>query len=178
MFYTYVHYRVDSNTIFYVGKGKGDRASSASGRNSYWKAVATKHGFEVKILARWHTEAEALDHEVLLISCLKDMGYQLTNLTEGGEGASGAKRTSETKKKMSLAHLGKTRPKEVVEKIASKLRGRKHTEEHKKKISLGGKGRVVSDETKEKMSAWQKGKPKSEEAKANMRKPKRKKVLK
>jgi hypothetical protein len=174
VFYTYAHYRKDSDTIFYIGKGKEGRASSQAGRNGYWKAVATKHGFEVKILARWHTEVEALDHEVLLISCLKEMGYQLTNLTDGGEGASGAKRTIETRKKMSLAQTGKTRSKEAVEKIASKLRGRKHTEEHKRKISLGGKGRVVSDETKERMSAWQKGKPKSEKAKANMRKPKRK----
>ena len=34
--------------------------------------------------------------------------YPLTNMTEGGEGASGAKRSEETKKKMSETRKGKT----------------------------------------------------------------------
>lgn len=52
------------------------------------------------------------------IEQFKQWGFNLTNLTEGGQGGNGYKHTEKTKKKLSKSHLGKTL-----------------TEEHKKKIS-------------------------------------------
>ena len=76
-FYTYIHTRVDDGKVFYVGKGKGARAHSTKGRNQRWVRTAAKHGLKVDIAARWPTEAEAFDHERLLIACFRDMGHPL-----------------------------------------------------------------------------------------------------
>ena len=84
MFYTYAHAK-PNGTIFYIGKGKTKRAWDRNGRSEYWTRIVNKHGFEVQILANWKTEQEAFDHEILLISCFKDMGYELANHTDGVE---------------------------------------------------------------------------------------------
>ena len=52
-------------------------------------------------MANWENESEAFEHEKFLIWCFKDMGIKLANLTDGGEGASGAIRTEEQKKRYS-----------------------------------------------------------------------------
>jgi hypothetical protein len=85
MFYTYAHTRNDTNKIFYIGKGVNNRAWVTHGRNKHWNHIVKKHGHTVKILAEWKTEKEALDHEILLISCFKDLGYLLVNMTDGGD---------------------------------------------------------------------------------------------
>ena len=48
----------------------------------------------------YDTEEEAFSHEVLLISCFRGMGYELANLTDGGDGTSGYKQTEEHKEKL------------------------------------------------------------------------------
>ena len=94
MFYTYAHY-TPQGRLFYIGKGQGGRAFSFYKRGEHWNNVVAKYGKpEAQILAHWGTEKEALDHEVLLISCFRDMGYDLCNKTNGGEGTSGFKRTT------------------------------------------------------------------------------------
>jgi hypothetical protein len=142
MFYTYCHTRNDTNKIFYIGKGTKNRANFKFGRNSHWHRIANKHGFKVKILANWDTEQKAFDHEKLLISCFKDMGYDLANKSDGGEGNSGWKHTEEFKKKSSELRKGKTSPK----------KGYKTSEETKKKLSLSQLGRVKSSEERKKIS--------------------------
>ena len=102
MFYTYAHAK-PNGTIFYIGKGKTKRAWDRNGRSEYWTRIVNKHGFEVQILANWKTEQEAFDHEILLISCFKDMGYELANHTDGGEGPSGMQHTDEAKLKIGIA---------------------------------------------------------------------------
>lgn len=101
MFYTYVHFRKDDLKPFYVGKGSGNRHLSKVGRSSHWKSVVNKHGFESKVMASWESEQDAFEHERFLISCFKDMNVKLVNLTDGGEGASGAIRTAEQKERYS-----------------------------------------------------------------------------
>lgn len=92
VFYTYAHYRATApeRGPFYIGKGKGRRAwkTSGTGRNLYWQRVVKKHGLLVEIIAVWPTEQEALDHEVFLIECFRDMRTGLVNMTDGGEGLS------------------------------------------------------------------------------------------
>ena len=101
MFYTYAHYTPEGR-LFYIGKGNGRRAHSHVGRNVYWRRVVEKYGNpDVQILANWQTEQEAFDHEILLISCFKDLGHKLANLSNGGEGPSGVKHTEERKRQIS-----------------------------------------------------------------------------
>ena len=102
-FYTYAHARKTDGRIFYIGKGQDDRAYSEKNRNRYWHNVVNKHGYDVQILCDWPTEEEAFDHEKMLISCFRDMGYELVNLTDGGEGPSGVQRSEETRARLSEA---------------------------------------------------------------------------
>jgi hypothetical protein len=132
MFYTYAHIRNDTNKIFYIGKGKGNRAFSSTGRNPFWKSIVEKHGHKVEILANWKTEQEAFDHEMLLISCFKDMGYKLSNMTIGGEGASGVEWTEKRKEKHSKRMSGEGNPRF----------GNSHTKETKLKLSIASKAKI------------------------------------
>lgn len=106
MFCTYAHY-TPQGRLFYIGKGSEKRAHSKAGRNDYWRKVVNKYGPpDVQILANWGTEREAFDHEILLISCFKDLGHRLCNLSNGGEGSSGLKHSEEFKQKISALHKG------------------------------------------------------------------------
>ena len=90
MFYTYAHYTSDGR-LFYIGKGQGRRAYCFHKRNNYWNNIVDKYGKPVvKIIAEWKTETEAFAHEVELIAQYRNEGIELCNLSEGGEGPSGA----------------------------------------------------------------------------------------
>lgn len=133
-FYTYAHFRPNGQ-IFYIGKGSNLRAWTTR-RNAYWKQIVKKNkGFEVKILSYWKTEEEAFEHEKFLISCLKNINIKLANLTNGGEGRSGSILSNETKRKMSMAKIGK-----------------KKTLQHCENIKKAKLGIVMPKETKEKIS--------------------------
>lgn len=108
MFYTYAHY-TPQGRIFYIGKGTdSSRAYRFKNRNAHWNSVVAKHGKpKVEVLATWNTEKEAFEHEVLLISCFKDMGVKLCNMTDGGEGASGRTLSEEHKQKIGATQKGR-----------------------------------------------------------------------
>lgn len=149
MYYTYAHYTADTKELFYIGKGhyrkdrpQATRAASTRGRNVYWNNIVKKHGgFTYEVLAGWTTEKEALDHEMFLIPCLKDLKVRLCNLTNGGEGLSGWKHTDEHKKKMSDRQkgntycLGKKLSKERIEALSKLHKGVPKTKEHREKLS-------------------------------------------
>lgn len=120
---TYIHIRNTDGKVFYVGAGKPRRAGIRSTRSNAWKEMVEKHGYTYEKVAFWKTQEEALSHEILLIDCFKDMGHPLVNITSGGKGLlgykhsnewmenhkklhTGAKRSEETKKKMSQNSLG------------------------------------------------------------------------
>jgi len=158
MFYTYMHSRADTGVVFYIGKGVRKRAWDFNRRNPKWKNIAAKHGVNVEICARWGTEEEALQHETLLISCMKDLGINLANIADGGNGPTGYKFTPEQKLKMSIKRKGKKLSPEVRAKIAAAQKGRPGkawTEEDRIKASMARKGRPgkpMSDEAKKKLS--------------------------
>lgn len=161
-YYTYAHRRNDNGEIFYVGKGKERRAWAKSKRNQYWHNIVNKFGYSVEILAKWTTSKEALDHEVILISCLKDIGIQLCNMTRGGDGLCDP--TQEVKDKIAASLRGKPgRPmKESVKRAFSESRkgagnpmfGKKESEETKAKRrqTLKESGYKPSIETGRKIS--------------------------
>lgn len=84
MAYVYGHYTADTDKLFYIGKGVGNRAWSKKNRNPYWINVTNKHGYTIKILYENLTEEEAYIKEKELIA---EIGLDnLTNLSEGGKG--------------------------------------------------------------------------------------------
>jgi hypothetical protein len=103
-YYTYAYLREDK-TPYYIGKGRGKRIYC---KNRTIKAPKDKS--LILFLKKNLTEAEAFKHEIYMIFVLgrKDLGTGiLRNLTNGGEGASGAVISAETKKKLSEARKGK-----------------------------------------------------------------------
>jgi hypothetical protein len=77
-YYVYVHICKDTDKIFYVGKGKKNRAYSSE-RNQRWQEYVKKHKYIVVILFKNKKEGEALVIERKLIKEHKDNGV-LTNI--------------------------------------------------------------------------------------------------
>jgi hypothetical protein len=105
-YHVYVHFRLSDGTPFYAGKGSdGDktykRAVSTGNRNKHWHHTVDKHDFVSVIAGHFGTDPEALGYEPALIKLLREAGYPMTNLTDGGEGAVGYVPTEETKKLIS-----------------------------------------------------------------------------
>lgn len=96
--YVYLHRKATNNEIFYVGKGQDKRGwnTGKSDRiNSKWRNCANKHGIKIEIAQDGMTEDDAFTLEMWLIAKLRHEGYDLCNLTNGGEGNSGREWTQE-----------------------------------------------------------------------------------
>lgn len=134
MFYVYLHRRATDGAIFYVGKGRGQRAWNHWRRNPHWKAVANKHGLIVEIVERFMEEAGAFDCERRMIAECRARGIVLTNKTDGGEGPAGMRHTAETKAKNAAARLGRKRGPQ--------------SEAHRLKISASQMGKIIPADTR------------------------------
>jgi hypothetical protein len=73
-YYLYQHVRLDTNTVFYIGKGtkkyKGNiyhRAYTKNSRNNYWLNIVNMTPYKVEILEEFETEKECLLKETELI---------------------------------------------------------------------------------------------------------------
>lgn len=163
VFYVYAHRTVNDDVIFYVGKGKDDRAFHKRGRNKFWRNITNKHQYEVCFLHTNLTESEALDLEKIEIQKIKMNGARLANMTDGGEGLSGYVFSEESKKKCSdnnsmkipenrkkvsdalklalSTHEAKAKRSQIAKLVQSrpdvleKKKNRKHSEETKRKMS-------------------------------------------
>jgi len=130
-FYVYTHSRVSDGRVFYVGKGKGDRAWDTFGRSNWWKRAVTKHGFSYNIVAHFNSESCAFSFERALI---KYYGRDnLCNMTDGGDGSSGHRHTDDAKRR-----------------IGEKSKLKVITEETKEKLRQANLGKVYSMETRAK----------------------------
>lgn len=145
MFYVYVHRRADTNKVFYVGKGKRDRATSKQ-RNQYWKRIVALYGYTIEIVINGMQENKAHQLEMELISFYGK--ENLANLTDGGEGRSGSKHSESTKKKISQKLVG-------IEKTAAtklKMKEAQNKHEAKELRRVKSLGKVFTDVTKSKIS--------------------------
>jgi RNA polymerase-binding transcription factor DksA len=111
MYYVYKHIRLKDNSIFYIGKGKGERLYSADKRNNYWKRIVDKDGgFRAELITDNLSENEAFDLEKSIIS---KIGLEnLSNITEGGTGGNTRKGFTQDEydewiKNKSIAQTGK-----------------------------------------------------------------------
>lgn len=148
-FYTYAYLREDESP-YYVGKGRGNRAFSTHKRIARPKDIS-----RIMFLREGMSEKESFEHEIEMIKTWgrKDLGAgMLRNMSDGGEGSSGAKRSDKTKSKMSLALIGRKRAEETKAKIGLGHLGFRHTEETKAKIRMSNLGKKMSYESRAKMS--------------------------
>lgn len=147
--YVYLHRRSDTGQVFYVGKGKGDRAFRATSRNRHWRNIVAKAGDPlVEFALRDADEELALLCEVELIDRFRRLGLRLCNMTDGGEGVSGLKRKQSA---------------EEIERRRAANTGKKRTEEQRARIAAAKRGHGVglkhSEQTKAKMAAKRRGRP-------------------
>jgi len=122
-FYVYVHYRLDNDSPFYVGKGTRHRDTRTSGRSKWWDRIVAKHGYYSIRVAHFDAEKEAFLKEITLINDFKFLGFKLCNLTSGGEGASGMVFTKDHRAKLSAAQQGKVFSLESREKMSETRQG-------------------------------------------------------
>lgn len=127
----YRHVRLDKNTPFYVGKGKGGRYKSTL-RNKYWHRIVNKYNYKIEIIKDNLSEKEVFDLEQKIIKLYKNFNYCEANLCDGGRGIKGYKHTPEVIEKLKKIASGKNNPfygkkhtKKVREKMAKKATGRK-----------------------------------------------------
>lgn len=157
MYYTYGHYKANSKELFYIGKGKTNRAYEKDSRSDFWNSVVKKHGYTVEIFANWESEKDAFLHEKFLIECFHDL-TKLCNLTDGGDGCSGYVWSDEQKSKLKgrLPHnTGKEWSEDIKNKISKAQKGRErgpHTKKHSEKIAKALAGKPKSENHLKKMS--------------------------
>lgn len=189
-FYVYAWLR-PCGTPFYIGKGKGDRDARTKSHNPYFMnivAKASREGAAVKVV-RWQeglSEEDALNLEIAYIKLFgrRNTGTGvLANMTDGGDGMSGAimsdetlsrmravqsNRTPETRAKMSAWQIGKPKSAAHRDALSAAHMGKPLSQAHRSALSAAGLGRVVSDETRAKIGASNRGKKLSIEARAKI----------
>lgn len=149
-YYIYQHIRLDNGLIFYVGKGCNDRAFSKKDRNKYWHHIVNKYGYDVQIIQKNLSLEQSWSEERKLIKQYRDIGIDLVNVTDGGNGGplfKGKKHTKISKEKISQKAKNRELPKEF-----SIQWGRKNYGIQNGNYSKGyWRGRKRSVETKEKI---------------------------
>jgi group I intron endonuclease len=186
MFYVYIISNIVNGKL-YVGKTQNvhsrfrDHLKIARGGKekyhesySYIHAALNKYGpdnFLIRTVESDLDEITAFLKEKEWISHLKDDGYTLYNLTEGGDGPSGRKATDEQRKKQSERQMGtipwnkgKQTPEDVRAKQSVSAQNRFKREIHPLKGKPSPlKGTKRPDEFGKKISASKKGVPRSKE---------------
>ncbi len=144
MFYSYIYWNPVTDTPFYVGKGKNNRANThLSGRstnkqvNGYIRNLR-ENGIE-PVVEIVHTvnESAAFWMERMVISAYGRMDRGtgcLMNHSDGGEGPTGA--------------IREPRSEEVKMRISATLKGMVKTEQHRMNISAAMQGIVFSESHK------------------------------
>lgn len=189
MVFVYIHTRLDTNEVFYVGIAKKpSRPYDRINRNPFWKRIVSKTDYNVEIVHQFKTWEDACkkEKELIMEYGRRDLGTgTLVNLTNGGDGILGGKswkykqgHTKETREKMSkiqsqnainrIGNPGKPHTKETREKLAEMRKGKSLSKETREKISKKLTNRVFSDVTLSRMSAAHKGKIVSDETRLRM----------
>lgn len=151
MYYLYRHIRLDKNMPFYIGIGtickrgfinpseKYARAKDKIKRNIYWKRIVNKTEHDIEIIYESDDRNEIVKKEIEFIKLYGRIseGGMLANLSSGGEGPFGIKRSKEERNKMSESRKGKN----------NINYGKKFSANHCKKISSSNKGKKHTDIT-------------------------------
>lgn len=138
-------------------------------RRDRWLASLIADGFYpcVKAVERGDGQGHA-EAECKWITHYRSLGFDLTNLTDGGEGAQGRRHTATAKRRMSekrrgrkpspqalaaarAATLGKPRDPKTVAAMRAKLIGRPKAEIHRQRLAVSKRGKTLSYEHRKKL---------------------------
>lgn len=164
-FYVYIHKKPDG-TPFYVGKGHGRRAYKFNGRNPYHQSILDKYKNQIIVeIVNCENESQAFDLEKIYVKQLREQGYRLANMTDGGEGVCGFKMNPETKERINAINRTKIRSAEFKEMVSKQWKGVKRgpqSETHKQRNAEAKRGNTFrrgekhTSESIEKMKEAQK----------------------
>lgn len=88
--FVYVHLEADTGAPFYVGIGtRKNRPWNLHNRSDHHKNVVAKHGARIEIVIDGLDWGIACFWEIRWIKALRDAGFRLVNLTDGGDGTLG-----------------------------------------------------------------------------------------
>ena len=178
---TFIYILIDprDNCVRYVGKTKSINRRFSQHMSEASKIRSHKNNWLLQLkLNKLVPEMVVIDEceddswvllEQWYIELFKSWGFNLTNLTKGGEGVYGYIATEEVRQKISHGNKGKVISEETRQKISKALKGKKYSDERKMKYAQAAKKRGISPETKAKMIESRKRNgnySKSEETKA------------
>ena len=101
MFYVYEWYNIDTNEIFYVGKGCKRRYKIVAGRNEDFLHYHATHNVDVRIVKEFEKEEDAFKYEEELLDLYWKQNQPLCNRKQGGNGGVAGIWTDEMRQKMS-----------------------------------------------------------------------------
>ncbi len=149
--YLYRHIRLDNNEPFHIGIGTVEKGRSIANheryyrraynktlRNNFWKRIVAKTEYEVEILLESDDYEFIKQKEIEFIALYgrRDLGKgTLCNLTDGGDGAIGCKRSEASIEKQKERYRNNPHP----------TKGVPRTEESKAKMREACKGRGVGE---------------------------------
>lgn len=86
MYYVYIWFIKETNHVFYVGKGKGNRLKDLKSRNQYFLNIYNKYDCDSKIIKTFEDEEKAFEYEIEMICFYRNIKQADANLHEGGLG--------------------------------------------------------------------------------------------
>jgi hypothetical protein len=185
IFYIYRHIRLDTNQVFYIGKGVGcrrgntfsafySRALTPKHRSPFWYRITANTEYDVEIVMEFTDESAcfAKEKELIALYGRRNLGTgSLCNLTDGGEGPSGCFPDERTKNKMREARARQSPPVPRGTKKyppGSRRARPPRTEESRRMMREKMRGRVFSPEHCKKISISKRGKKMSPETRQRM----------
>lgn len=107
-FYVYINHKPNGDP-FYVGKGFCNRYCNDHSHNPWYENIVRKYGEDNIKTTILPVSSEKVAHkwEVEIIFLLRCQGFELVNLTDGGEGSRGIKWPDHARKAFSEQQLGR-----------------------------------------------------------------------
>lgn len=141
-YYVYEWFDLDTNQVFYVGKGTGNRYKDYWSRNNFFKEYYNSHNVDVRIVKYFDDETDAFNYEKELTDSYREDNQCFCNLIDGGFGGYSKIWTDEAKRYKSIYNpmkaekqrkrMSKNNPMHNPEKRKSM------GEKHKRKVLLDG----------------------------------------
>jgi hypothetical protein len=155
--YVYVIFRLSGEPC-YVGKGRGGRWKEHIRRshNKYLARIFAKAdgGLPIIKIRSGLTNDEASVTEIVLIAAIgRGENGPLVNMTDGGEGTVGHKKSLDAVERSALANRGRKHTADVRARMSVACTGRKMSPESVAKTAAANRGRKRTAETRRKMSA-------------------------